>query len=749
MKKFLLILAMMLPCLGAWAEVTLPEVSTETEKHYYVIKNFRSGKYAYYDGDNSDIKQKVAPTSSEEVNNYIWYLTADGENYKLHNLGTQYTYAAVNSFTPAGTTVYIKENPYRSGYVVISKNATVTTSNTCWDDQDRNKEVGKVGWYEPRSNDNEGTSWTFEELAPATETQYTITDNAGNNFTGTYDCVVFNNQKSLPRTKSIALKNVAWNEYAVSANVEFPMPVSSATITNPTLIVNGASWSSPNSRKWRVAEVESVNYVKVQTAGVNQDNVDALWAVYPVLAEGTFKYLIKNLKTNTFVKAAPEATGNSGNGSDVTGATKRVSLAEEGTAFEYKVRTGSNYHFAYVNSNNTELRLSMNSSGDTDVFLGVYSSAHSGNDIAFPDYVNNMTFPITALSSTRTTNLTMISTYNYGSMAAGNFKWYASDNKVKVERENEKVNKGKGTTASNIASHLWSIYPVVVDGAIKYQIKNFATGLFINSPSNTNEHDASSKVSLSSEATNFTLGTRTGEGVEFINAHAKRLSVNSSGTGKGEQTVGTYDSHPGTAVTFHNATYEVVVTDAGYASLYTPVAGTLTGTACMITSEDIQDGYVTFGEVETGVSTQIPANQGAIVVGEGTYTFTAGNVTADWSANLLKGSAVNTYVEGEAYVLGNNDGIGLYKALLNKNEVGETGTTHFLNNAGKAYLKLPAASNVKAFLFEGGNTTGIEESIVAPAFNANAPIYDLSGRRVNNAVKGGIYIQNGKKFIVK
>jgi hypothetical protein len=33
--------------------------------------------------------------------------------------------------------------------------------------------------------------------------------------------------------------------------------------------------------------------------------------------------------------------------------------------------------------------------------------------------------------------------------------------------------------------------------------------------------------------------------------------------------------------------------------------------------------------------------------------------------------------------------------------------------------------------------------------NVNAPIYDLSGRRVMNAVKGGIYIQNGKKFIVK
>jgi hypothetical protein len=31
----------------------------------------------------------------------------------------------------------------------------------------------------------------------------------------------------------------------------------------------------------------------------------------------------------------------------------------------------------------------------------------------------------------------------------------------------------------------------------------------------------------------------------------------------------------------------------------------------------------------------------------------------------------------------------------------------------------------------------------------DAPIYDLTGRRVLNTAKGGIYIQNGKKFIVK
>ena len=40
-------------------------------------------------------------------------------------------------------------------------------------------------------------------------------------------------------------------------------------------------------------------------------------------------------------------------------------------------------------------------------------------------------------------------------------------------------------------------------------------------------------------------------------------------------------------------------------------------------------------------------------------------------------------------------------------------------------------------------------NVVAGNANVNAPIFDLTGRRVVKAVKGGLYIQNGKKVIVK
>ncbi|MBE6308703.1 MAG: hypothetical protein E7087_05325 [Bacteroidales bacterium] len=48
-----------------------------------------------------------------------------------------------------------------------------------------------------------------------------------------------------------------------------------------------------------------------------------------------------------------------------------------------------------------------------------------------------------------------------------------------------------------------------------------------------------------------------------------------------------------------------------------------------------------------------------------------------------------------------------------------------------------------------GGVTGIDEITAEAADAAATAIYDLQGRKVNSTVKGGIYIQNGKKFIAE
>ena len=138
----------------------------------------------------------------------------------------------------------------------------------------------------------------------------------------------------------------------------------------------------------------------------------------------------------------------------------------------------------------------------------------------------------------------------------------------------------------------------------------------------------------------------------------------------------------------------------------------------------------------------IPAGEGAILA-QGTYTLNIAKATSGWSANMLEGSNVNTYVKGEAYVLANGTkGVGLYKAKLNKDETGDEGNTHFLNNANKAYLPV-AVAGARFLGFDFGTETGIGE---VETESENAVIYDLAGRRVQGAQKG-IFIVNGKKVV--
>lgn len=159
-----------------------------------------------------------------------------------------------------------------------------------------------------------------------------------------------------------------------------------------------------------------------------------------------------------------------------------------------------------------------------------------------------------------------------------------------------------------------------------------------------------------------------------------------------------------------------------------------------VTNGKLDESYLyTAGET-------IPAATGVVLkAAAGEYTFAAsqeaGEVDTD---NLLKGSDEATLTTGGAVY---------YKLSLNKagdaNSVGfyygAADGAAFTNGAHKAYLALPAASGVRAYLFNGNTTTGIQN---VTSNNAATQVYDLQGRRVQSAQKG-LYIINGKKVLVK
>ena len=184
--------------------------------------------------------------------------------------------------------------------------------------------------------------------------------------------------------------------------------------------------------------------------------------------------------------------------------------------------------------------------------------------------------------------------------------------------------------------------------------------------------------------------------------------------------------------------YTLTVGNAGWATLYLNYDAEIpTGVTCYAVSA-VDGEYATLAEVE-GV---IPANTGVIVEAEaGSYTFEVATEAGSDVANELRGTTVNKYIFEDAYVLGVVDGVvGLYKAQM-------AGGV-WLNNANKAYLVVPGASEVASYSFRfGEGTTGISE-VKGESGNVKG-IYDLTGRRVETITAPGIYVVNGKKVLVK
>jgi hypothetical protein len=189
------------------------------------------------------------------------------------------------------------------------------------------------------------------------------------------------------------------------------------------------------------------------------------------------------------------------------------------------------------------------------------------------------------------------------------------------------------------------------------------------------------------------------------------------------------------------AKHTLHVTGAGYATLFLDYATVIPAEVKAYAVTEVNNGYVSLTQIE-GI---LPANTGVIIEAvEGDYDFVAaaenGSVISD---NKLLGTTIDTDIDVEAYVLGMVDGVvGLYKAQM-------AGGV-FLNNANKAYLpasEVPTTQGAKALKFRfDDQTTGING--VATGKKPEV-IFDLYGRKVNNATAPGLYIINGKKVMVK
>lgn len=71
--------------------------------------------------------------------------------------------------------------------------------------------------------------------------------------------------------------------------------------------------------------------------------------------------------------------------------------------------------------------------------------------------------------------------------------------------------------------------------------------------------------------------------------------------------------------------------------------------------------------------------------------------------------------------------------------------------ANRAFLHFTSAPTSAFYIDFDGTTTGIDTLLPAAEteLDKNAPVYDLSGRRIQGTLRTGIYLQNGRKFMVR
>lgn len=176
MRKITSILMLLLFVFSSGVSAQGIKVSTDAEKHWFVIKNFRSGKFAAFDSEEkgetdntqkSDICQKPL---DELTNACYWYAVADGEGYKLHNAATAKVVDG-HAWTETGCTMYVKASYLLGGYYTISTETDQTSYggelvSGCWDDQ---ASSNGIGFWKHIAGDYKGTSWLFVDVDdPAT-----------------------------------------------------------------------------------------------------------------------------------------------------------------------------------------------------------------------------------------------------------------------------------------------------------------------------------------------------------------------------------------------------------------------------------------------------------------------------------------------------------------------------------------------------------------------------------------------------
>lgn len=629
---------------------------------------------------------------------------------------------------------------------------------------------------------------------------YTLTDTVGTVYTGTAKGVP-DNYLILTGAEGATFTNETWTDngdgtYNYSATISFDFPVSSATKKNYTYIGVASSnqrllfAQSGDEGAYNVKcnnDENTINNMTSATTGAFE------WAIRPYCTNGEFTFTIQNRLAEKYINLT------SGSQNDLC----PLSDTGYGYAYDYCVGTAKGFHLP-----GTDTFLTIWSPNNSDQNLTVWGksgSSHFGSNLAFftPTDFGALIGELTRDYWTATFYNNPVIGDAVGQYTQS--ETYADPDSYTAYKE--AVAKAKQIVmAQDISSYTYSDFTTTKSTLRNFDITDVINaGLTLNMPSagkfyrfyglghmlrdgyyyymtagaagerlTYSQDDGNRSIFYLTEDNNLlayynglfcnaaTMSAVGGDkGVYTIDATPANIIANAE---RGVKSTGTYRIYHGTnyLVDWANGNIQDNCSDAnndwigwkieevtelpvtipsitgGLATLYAPVALTLPANVYAYVATLSEDGSrLSLTKISGSV---IPANTGVLLRSMETlsenkvYNFGISSEAGESVTSVLTGDIATTEMAG-----GKN-----YYSLQTKNS---TDAGFYKKASGnlsgfKAYLTTATGSNGFVFSFADDDLTGVAE---IPQSTLNDNVYrDILGRKVENPVKGQIYIVNGR-----
>lgn len=297
------------------------------------------------------------------------------------------------------------------------------------------------------------------------------------------------------------------------------------------------------------------------------------------------------------------------------------------------------------------------------------------------------------------------------------------------------------------ASTVWKFVPAVKEATGQYGVKlyNVNAQAYLGALVNPVQKPVTPMTADLTQGGLYSISVNTSGTVEgFVLRDGNNGRMNLEANGGIDKWEGKKDYYNQVTWTIDVATeFEVAlntVESKSYATAYLPFGVSAVNGAKAYTAATPANGQTVMTETanfakETGVL--LVSDEAAAKA-----VLTIGDAEGAANTSALKGTLLAKDINGaqtKYLVFGKNN--------ANETEVGffEPSTAVTSIPANRAFF---ADAEGSAIALNFGYVTAVN-NVVAGNANVNAPIFDLTGRRVVKAVKGGLYIQNGKKYIVK